>query len=359
VAIAGKVSALPCLPSRFNWPSLEAGVFRWWLRRKIRASGAMAIVQCRNTAATQIALSARDAGLPIRVIFDCRGVVDHEFLYDHGYDFGDAPPALRECALKLSKQQQDCARRADAVYCVSAAMAQYLVSDAEISSDKCTVIPCCVETQTLGVGAASRAEVRARLGFDGKLVVCYCGSLVGYQRIGHSLALFLQILALEPRAHFFAITTSAEKMRSTALAAGLLEDQMTVVSVAPDEVPAMLSAADLGLLLRERSPVNLVASPVKFAEYLASGTPVIVSAGIGDFSALVSDQRIGLTLDDYSDHEITQNQLEPFLKSLPQQSEALRKRCIAVAGQQLAFAPYLAELSSVYRRLAQTEQLSV
>lgn len=352
-SITGKVSALPVLPSRFNWPLLESLVFRWWLRSKTRRPNAITIVQSRNTAATQIALRARRSGSPIRVIFDCRGVVDHEFLYDHGYHFGDAPPALRALALALSEQQRQCARDADAVFCVSDAMVKYLVADADIASDKCTVIPCCVETETSNRGASSREAIRLRYGLEDKLVVCYCGSLVGYQRIEHSLALFRQIAVLEPQAHFFAVTTSAEKMRQSALLAGLRGDQLTVVSVPPDQVPAMLAAADVGLLLRERSPVNEVASPVKFAEYLASGTPVIVSAGVGDFSALVREHQVGLTLDDYADAEITHSQLEPFLKQLPEQTEAMRDRCTQLAAEQLTFAPHLAEVSRVYQRLAQ------
>jgi len=356
-SINGKVSALPALPSRFNWPLLESAVFRWWLRGKTRRGTTAAIVQCRNTAATQIALRARQAGSPIRVIFDCRGVVDHEFLYDHGYHFDDAPPALRGQALQLSEQQRLCAQNADAVFCVSDAMVKYLVADAGIARDKCTVIPCCVETDTLGQDSSSRHAIRARYGLEDKLVVCYCGSLVGYQRIEHSLTLFRQIAAMDPRAHFYAVTTSAQKMRDSAMAAGLREDQLTVVSVAPDQVPAMLSAADVGLLLRERSPVNEVASPVKFAEYLASGTPVIVSAGVGDFSALVRAHQVGLTLDDYADAELTQNQLEPFLKQLAEQTENMRNRCTQVAAEQLTFAPYLSQVSRVYERLGQAAQL--
>jgi glycosyltransferase involved in cell wall biosynthesis len=58
-------------------------------------------------------------------------------------------------------------------------------------------------------------------------------------------------------------------------------------------VPEYLAAGDLGLLLRDPHPVNRVASPVKFAEYLAAGLPVLVSPGVGDAAAIVERERVG------------------------------------------------------------------
>jgi glycosyltransferase involved in cell wall biosynthesis len=50
---------------------------------------------------------------------------------------------------------------------------------------------------------------------------------------------------------------------------------------------------DLGLLLRDAHPVNRVASPVKFAEYLACGVPVLISPGVGDCPRIVERERVG------------------------------------------------------------------
>ena len=48
-----------------------------------------------------------------------------------------------------------------------------------------------------------------------------------------------------------------------------------------------LNAADFGLLLREDTPTNNVASPTKFAEYLMAGLPTLISQGVGDLSEFV------------------------------------------------------------------------
>ena len=46
------------------------------------------------------------------------------------------------------------------------------------------------------------------------------------------------------------------------------------------EVPGYLSAADVALIFRDKSPVNEVASPVKFSEYLCAGLPVIANKNV-------------------------------------------------------------------------------
>jgi len=42
---------------------------------------------------------------------------------------------------------------------------------------------------------------------------------------------------------------------------------------------------------------NQVASPTKFAEYLAAGMPVIISERIGDFSGMVRHHQLGIVID--------------------------------------------------------------
>lgn len=62
-----------------------------------------------------------------------------------------------------------------------------------------------------------------------------------------------------------------------------------------NEVPAALMACDYGLLYREKSITNKVASPVKFAEYLACGLNVIISNDLGDYSNFTLKHNCGLT----------------------------------------------------------------
>ncbi|HMZ48095.1 MAG TPA: hypothetical protein PLP28_03885, partial [Flavobacteriales bacterium] len=62
------------------------------------------------------------------------------------------------------------------------------------------------------------------------------------------------------------------------------------------QVSAALAQCDLGIMVRERTITNQVASPTKFAEYLASGLRIITNAGLGDFSELVAREDLGLVV---------------------------------------------------------------
>ena len=62
------------------------------------------------------------------------------------------------------------------------------------------------------------------------------------------------------------------------------------------DVLSYLHCCDYGLLLREQSETNKVASPVKFAEYLYAGLPVLITENLGDFSNYVVENDCGFII---------------------------------------------------------------
>src|SRR5690606_937951 len=58
-----------------------------------------------------------------------------------------------------------------------------------------------------------------------------------------------------------------------------------------------LTLGDYGLLLRTKSLTNQVASPTKFAEYLAAGLQILVSPDVGDFSDFTIQHACGKVVD--------------------------------------------------------------
>jgi hypothetical protein len=58
-----------------------------------------------------------------------------------------------------------------------------------------------------------------------------------------------------------------------------------------------LDIADYGILLREKSITNKVASPVKCAKYLSRGLKVLISPEIGDYSDWVKNNDLGFIIE--------------------------------------------------------------
>ena len=74
-----------------------------------------------------------------------------------------------------------------------------------------------------------------------------------------------------------------------------------------EEVIQMITMGDYGLIIRENSITNYVASPVKFAEYLYAGLRIVMSEKIGDYNLFLKENNCGIvdTEVDSSLHQIS------------------------------------------------------
>ncbi len=238
-----------------------------------------------------------------------------------------------------------CARAAR-VLCVSTALRDVLEGRHPGVRDKADVIPCGHDDARFGLDPAARAAARARLGLGERFVVVYAGSLVPYQLPEHVLRVGAIARRLRPDAHLLLLTPEVARGQALAGAAGLGPEAVTVFAAAHDEVPALLNAADVGLLLRRPDPVNAVASPTKLAEYLACGLPVLVSEGIGDASDLVRECQGGEVLRDVDDTVAIERALRRLMDEPPS-----RRSIAGFARARLARSAFLPRYAALYAGL--------
>jgi glycosyltransferase involved in cell wall biosynthesis len=76
-------------------------------------------------------------------------------------------------------------------------------------------------------------------------------------------------------------------------------DRVRFARAEPQDVPAYLAAADVGISFSSAGTTRLAASPTKVAEYLATGIPVIQSADVGDMDRVIGENRIGALVATY------------------------------------------------------------
>ena len=160
-----------------------------------------------------------------------------------------------------------------------------------------TVIPSVVDTSLFCFDRARREQVRERMGIRGRLVVIYSGSLAGWQQPEETVALFERIREQRQDALLVFLTREEDEARAL-LQRRLPAGSFRLLCADHDEVGGYLCAADIGLLLRDRSPTNKVAAPIKFAEYLTCGLPVVITPGIGDTERHLRDLGAGCVLPD-------------------------------------------------------------
>ncbi len=193
----------------------------------------------------------------------------------------------------LDRLEAQALSHADHVICISATLLGEVRKRFAIACPA-TVIPCVADEQRFFPDADRRLEARASLGLSSEPLIVYAGSIGQWHQFEATLDTFVAVALRDSRARFLVATRDAEKARAIVSARGELQGRASVRDGDANEVARWLSAADIGLLLREPHALNRVACPTKFAEYALSGLSVVVSEEIGDLAGWVRVLDLGM-----------------------------------------------------------------
>ena len=155
------------------------------------------------------------------------------------------------------------------------------------------VLPCAVDLKRFRPEPNRRQALRDELGLRGTVFV-YAGKAGGWYATEEMVAfvaaakkifdpLTLLILTGEDPAVFAELCERAEV-------------PFVVRAVDANEMPAYLSSADVGLCFLHPFPSKLSCSPIKLAEYLACGLPVVSTSGCGDYDRLITEESMGIVV---------------------------------------------------------------
>jgi glycosyltransferase involved in cell wall biosynthesis len=158
-----------------------------------------------------------------------------------------------------------------------------------------TVIPCAVDL----------ARFKPHLDRARVPTVVYSGSVAIAYDLGAIVRLYLYARELEPRLRLMFLNRDAhETIRSAVRTAGAHGADVVIRSATFDEVPALLASCNVGIVLARNAVSKSGSSPVKVAEYLACGLPVVVSPRLGDTDDLVLRYDAGVVVDPADDHSL-------------------------------------------------------
>ncbi len=268
---------LPMVPRAHNWR------INWWWVWLVclwyRPSGIIG----RGVFATALALRMRARRSVDRVCLDGRGAYGAEW---EEYRIVDNNALIEECA----RVEREAVNESDHRIAVSNALVRHWRDRYGYHSNGHVVIPC-----TLGREferpMPARGNIRAELGWSAEdLVMVYSGSTVGWQSLDLQTRMLAELLTLHPNAKALFLCNDDPNINSLIQ---LFPDRVARRWIPHFRVHEVLSACDIGLLVRESSVTNRVASPTKFAEYLSAGLQVLVSEGLGDVGPLVREERLG------------------------------------------------------------------
>lgn len=285
-----------------------------------------------------------------RLLVDVRGDALAEYLYytsNHGIP-PDSPAVQREYQ-KLKIVEQQAVQTADVIQCISHMLRLRLESDYGVSPGRIRVVPCLADEEKFYYDVDARARLRAELDVDGRTAFIYSGTIQAWQIPDVIFRLFRQLSDEMDGLYLIVLTPQTDQARSLACKSGLKEGQHVIFrSARYEEVCAYLSAADVGLLLRQPHPLNRVASPTKFAEYVMCGLPVMVSRGVGDTEDIVYNNGLGVILHNYEDTIEVKHKAVTAIQMAHNDQRETRAR---IAASVLGLNAYLREWAQLYLNL--------
>lgn len=267
---------------------------------------------------TLLALRGRDTQL----VFDADGLP-----LDERVDFaGQSPSGLVYRLLRDIEAQA--VRRANKVLTRSYKAADILLARAGAGTraDKFHVVTNGRDADLFAVGDAnSRLATRCSLAIEPQSpLLVYAGSIGPQYCVDQMLRLFELVCAQRADARLLVLTGSPDTIKAAVNARPAMAEKVTVMSVAANEVPAYLAAADLGLAFRQPSFSMQGVAPIKLGEYLLCGLPLVATRGIGDTGAI--DSQVGMLVEEMNDAEL-QAVADWFLNAVLPEREALREHC--------------------------------
>jgi glycosyltransferase involved in cell wall biosynthesis len=227
-----------------------------------------------------------------RLVFDADGLMADERVDFAGWS--ERSPVYRA----LRAIEAAALRRADSVITRTRAAKSILAARAGADvGGKIFVIPNAKDATKFTPGSsADRAQQRARWGVpEGAPLVIYTGSLGPQYVPERMLDVLMALRQRNAETRFVGLTFQEQQLQGALRSRGVPREHGRVMRAEPSEVAAALAASDLGLALRQVSFSQRAICPIKVAEYLQCGVPVVTSP-VGDLAEQL-DSRVAFLLD--------------------------------------------------------------
>lgn len=261
------------------------------------------LVHARSHIPATIALALKKR-FGIKMIFDLRGLMADEYVDAGHWRKGSLPYRLTQ-----SMESKSLAISEGVVTLTERIWPIIKEWDALRNRDNVAheVVPCCADLKAFKFDLDDRELRRNELGLAGRFVIVYSGSIDGWYLTDAMADFFASFLKSRADAHALWLTPSKhERIRQLMRERELAESRYTILAVDPRDVSSYLSASDAGLAFIKPCFSKLASSPTKYAEYLACGLPLIINSGIGDADSLITKDRAGALVKNFSEDEYMQ-----------------------------------------------------
>jgi glycosyltransferase involved in cell wall biosynthesis len=252
------------------------------------------VIHARSYVPQVIACTA-NVFLRKKLIFDMRG-----FMVDEYREAGFIGNPFLYRALK--RLERFLLSRRQAIVALTHKHAQELRAHYPTGDNPITVIPCSIDTEAFAP-SCEKAALRKQLNLPDGFILVYSGSLGSWYEAGHMFDFFAVLAKAIPHAHFLLLTRSWEAFEKACKEKKELQSRVIARTVTYADMPLWLAASDCGIAFYKQTYSKQATSPVKAAEYLSCGLPVVVNHGLGDIAGYVKDFDLGAVVLRYNEEE--------------------------------------------------------
>ena len=193
--------------------------------------------------------------------------------------------------------------------------------------DKIYVVPNGKDPELFSPGNhEQRLRTRQRLGIpkDAPFVI-YAGSLSPRYLPEAIFKFFSHVYRRKSTSRLVILTGHQESARQYLAESQVPQEAVLIDRVKPSAVATHLAAADLGISFREPSFSQQGVSPIKIAEYLLCGLPVLATPGVGDVATQIDDG-VGIICHETTDKAIA-HAVEQFFDRILKDRTNYRHQC--------------------------------
>jgi glycosyltransferase involved in cell wall biosynthesis len=333
-----RILLVPALPfTSLRWLGPLSRLLSGWVVRGVQYLYRFEAVQCEE---------------PLCATLASRAGISY-FVTDFHGD-GQAEQEMRQAPrwrVRLCELDEEAAvNRSDAILAASERLRLVMLGRHASEHTLSATAPCGVDLDRFGRAAEFRRKSRAQLGLNERIVVCYLGGLSRWQCIEETISWVAAFRRLEERVFFLLLTTQdTSGLKEHLGGIGRSGEDFCSLSLSPTQVPEILPAADLGMLLREDSPVNAVASPTKCGEYLAAGVPVLTTTFAGDSPQVLALGESGLIVPSVNPTTTGLDGAISFLRSVMADRDEWFGRCRDTAARYQSWSVAQDAIRAVYR----------
>jgi len=170
------------------------------------------------------------------------------------------------------------------------------------------VIPCCADLDHFSPAQIDKTLARF---FKQKLnikstdfVLTYLGSIGTWYMLDEMLLFFKKLLEFKKKAKFLFITLfEKELILKRAFELKIPLEKIIIQGSNRNELPSLLSLSTISIFFIKPVFSKKASSPIKMAELLGMGIPIIANAGIGDVDLVIKESNCGIIVNDFTDKD--------------------------------------------------------